>query len=223
MSGITDVSYSGTVLHDLNSLFVSKAGDKDDIFPPAMHLYLVATNANYENNRRRAYPYVQFSSQTVLPSSQLPEDLLASFSWLEFFFKHRTLKPILRFIEHDGGIYPELRHDAPQANPIPTDRVLSFAASRDEDIVLLWMAAVNLQGELVEPVIERFSNPDPETIAQMENEFSNFIRSRAPSVPSSCEFRAGGSRRSHSPRAKAISGFPALWQPHARRCRISTW
>lgn len=166
----SDVGYSGTVLRDLNSLFVSKQGGAQALHPPTMHLHLIATNANYEKNRAKSYPFANFSPQVVLPGSQLTEELLASFSWLEYFFKHRTLKPILRFVERDGGLFPELRHDAPSADRIPTERVLDFAPARDEDIVLLWMAAVNFHGPLVEPLVERFTDPDAQTISQMEDE-----------------------------------------------------
>jgi HAD superfamily hydrolase (TIGR01549 family) len=166
----SDVGYSGTVLRDLNSLFVATAGSGDGLAPPAMHLHLISTNDNYVANRPRAYPFVQFSPQAVLPSAQLPESLRASYSWLELFFKHRTLKPILRFVERDGGLYPELRHDEPLPGPTPTERMIASAGGQEEDIVLLWMGAVGYHGPLVDPVIARFANPDLETIAQMEDE-----------------------------------------------------
>jgi len=166
----SDVGYSGTVLRDLNSLFVNTAGNDSAFAPPVMHLHLIATNSNYEANRPRSYPFVHFSPQVVLPCEQLPQDLQASYAWLELFFKHPTLKPILRLIEQDGKLQPELRHDAPSDNPIPTERVLAFAQVQEQDIILLWMAAVNYHAPLVGPVIERFEHPDPETIAQMDDE-----------------------------------------------------
>ncbi|WP_084498577.1 HAD-IA family hydrolase [Sphingobium sp. HDIP04] len=165
----SDVGYSGTVLRDLNSLFVSKLGS-EGINPPSMHLHLIATNNNYEVNRSRSYPFVRFSSQVVLPNSLLPESLTASFSWLEFFFKHRTLQPILRFVERNGKLVPELRHHEGNQTPIPTERVLAFAETRDDDIVPLWMAAVNFHAPLVDPVVARFNDPDADTLSQMSDE-----------------------------------------------------
>lgn len=166
----SDVGYSGTVLRDLNSLFVNHLLGEAVGVPPSMHLHLVATNGNYASNRSRAYPFVQFSPQVVLPAEKLPDALLGSFAWLEFFFKHPTLKPILRFVEREGALYPELRHDEANEAPIPSQRVVLHAKDRDEDIVLLWMAAVNFQGQLTDAVINRFANPDIETVAQMSDE-----------------------------------------------------
>ncbi|MCW5120884.1 glycosyltransferase [Burkholderia cenocepacia] len=166
----SDVGYSGTVLRDLNSLFVNHLLGEAVGVPPAMHLHLVATNGNYASNQSRAYPFVRFSPQVVLPVEKLPVPLLDSFAWLEFFFKHPTLKPILRFVERDGKLHPELRHDEPSKTATPSQRVVRHAAARDEDIVLLWMAAINFQGQLTDAAIHRFAHPDVDTVAQMSDE-----------------------------------------------------
>ncbi|EKS9799913.1 MULTISPECIES: glycosyltransferase [Burkholderia] len=166
----SDVGYSGTVLRDLNSLFVNHLLGEAVGVPPAMHLHLVATNGNYASNQSRAYPFVRFSPQVVLPVEKLPVPLLDSFAWLEFFFKHPTLKPILKFVEREGQLHPELRHDESSKTLTPSQRVVSHATARDEDIVLLWMAAVNFQGQLTDAVIHRFAHPDVETVAQMSDE-----------------------------------------------------
>lgn len=166
----SDVGYSGTVLRDLNNLFLNRAIEESVVHPPAMLLSLLATSDNLAANRSRAYPFVDFSPQAILPADKLPQDLKASFAWLEFFFKHPTLLPILRFTHDDRGIEPELRHQAPAPEPVPSERVAAFAIPQDEDIVLLWMAALDFTGQIVDPIVTRLTHPDAETIAQMQDE-----------------------------------------------------
>lgn len=166
----SDVGYSGTVLRDLNNLFLNRADEEGVLHPPAMLLSLLATSDNLVANKSRAYPFVDFSAQAILPAAKLPQDLKASFAWLEFFFKHPTLLPILRFTHIEGRIEPELRHQAPESDPVPSERVAAHAIAEDEDIVLLWMAALNFTGQIVDPIVERLTHPDAETIAQMQDE-----------------------------------------------------
>ncbi|MGI4731974.1 MAG: HAD-IA family hydrolase [Janthinobacterium lividum] len=166
----SDVGYTGTVLRDLNNLFLNRAVEESVVHPPAMLLSLLATNDNLVANKSRAYPFVDFSPQAILPAAKLPQDLKASFAWLEFFFKHPTLLPILRFTHVDGRIEPELRHQPPEPDPVPSERVLRHAVAEDEDIVLLWMAALDFTGQIVDPILARFDHPDADTIAQMQDE-----------------------------------------------------
>lgn len=168
--GLSDVGYSGTVVRDLNTLFLSLSGKEQRITPPQMHLHLIATNPNYDRNASKAFPYARFSPQVVLPHNLVRDDLKASFAWLEYFYKHPTLKPILRFVEIDGQVMPELRHDAPSEKYTPAQRVAQFAIARDEDIILLWLAAVNFHGPLADPILRRFEAPDADTLAQMSDE-----------------------------------------------------
>ncbi len=163
----SDVGYSGTVLRDLNGLFLNRAADEGAVHPPHMVLHLIATNDHFAENRPRAYPFVDFYENVVLPAAKLPSELKGSFSWLEYFFKHRTLEPILRFVEEDGRLSPELRHGQPVAEQMPSDRLIDFAIARDEDIALLWMAAVNFSGQVIDPIIDRFANPDSAMLEQM--------------------------------------------------------
>ena len=166
----SDIGYTGTVLRDLNNLFLNRAPQEDALHPPAMLLSLLATNDNITVNRPRAYPFVEFAPHAVLPADKLPDELKASFAWLEFFFKHPTLMPILKFIEIDGRVEPELNHRPAVEEAVPSQRLLSHAVQQDADIVLLWMAAVNQTGSLVDPIIDRFANPDADTIGQMQDE-----------------------------------------------------
>jgi HAD superfamily hydrolase (TIGR01549 family) len=166
----SDVGYSGTVLRDLNNLFLNRAVEETVVHPPAMLLSLLATSDNLAANRSRAYPFVDFSPQAILPADKLSQNLKASFAWLEFFFKHPTLLPILRFTQTDGRIEPELRHQARNADPVPSERVAQYAEPQDEDIVLLWMAALDFTSQIVDPVVERLTHPDAATIAQMQDE-----------------------------------------------------
>ena len=164
-----DVGYSGTVMRDLNSLFLHRAVEEEPLEPPAMQLHLLATNDNHAPNQVRARPFVDFAPP-VLPSHILPEALKQSFAWLEFFFKHPTLQPILRFIERDGRLAPDLIEGQPAPEPTPGRRVEQFALGRDADVVLLWMAACGRVDELVAPLVERFAEPDRATVDQMRDE-----------------------------------------------------
>jgi HAD superfamily hydrolase (TIGR01549 family) len=169
-AAFSDIGYSGTVMRDLNILFTTDLAREGDFTPPAMTLHLIATNENYVQNRSRAFPFVRFSNNVVLPASELPGELKDSFAWLEFFFKHPTLQPILGLIEQDGRTMPQLRHEGPPLQPMPTDRVIDLAPARDEDIVLLWMAAVDFKGPLIQPIINRFANPNHDLVDQMSDE-----------------------------------------------------
>lgn len=166
----SDVGYSGTVLRDLNNLFLNRAAEEGVLHPPAMLLCLLATSDNLATNRPRSYPFVEFAANPVLPADKLPQELKASFAWLELFFKHPTLMPILRFIENDAVVVPEIRHELTLPDPVPSQRVSHYAVERDEDIVLLWMSALNFTAQIIDPIIDRFANPDPDTIAQMQDE-----------------------------------------------------
>ena len=129
----SDVGYSGSALRDLNALFLAHSTDEDPV-PPEMVLHLIATNDNYDANARRAFPFVDFSSQTIVPTALLPSELKQSFAWLEFFFKHPTLKPVLRFKETEAGLHPDLIHEAAPDKAMPGDRVREFGWARDADV-----------------------------------------------------------------------------------------
>lgn len=166
----SDIGYSGTVLRDINSLFLHRAAEENPLTPPAMALHLIATNDNYAPNQMRAYPYVDFAQSVIFPASLLPIELKQSFAWLEFFFKHPTLRPILQFVQLNGKLTPELIEDEPPAKLTPGQRVEGFAIARDEDIVLLWMAAADRFEEIAEPMINRFAKPDLAIVDQMRDE-----------------------------------------------------
>ncbi len=166
----SDVGYSGTVLRALNTLLVQHIADGVAIHPPAMVLHLIATYHNYESNRVAALPFVQFSPNAVLAVDRLPDSLSGSYAWLELFFKHPTLLPILGFTESDGRLVPELRHGDPLKGRTPAQRMLDFACADNADIVLLWAAATGAFDLVTAPILQRFAEPDVETVAQMRDE-----------------------------------------------------
>lgn len=168
-AALVDVGYSGTVARSLATLLAQARAEGRELDPPAMVLHLIATFDNYEVNREAAQPLVEFADSAVLPVDSLPEEL-RGYSWIELFFKHPSLLPILGFVERDGRIVPELREGEPFPGETPAQRVARFATGRDEDIVFLWMAATGKFEALRDPVLARFARPDPATIDQMRDE-----------------------------------------------------
>ncbi|MFC3173276.1 HAD-IA family hydrolase [Novosphingobium bradum] len=166
---LVDVGYSGTVPRALNTLLVQAIAEGRDLAPPAMVLHLIATYDNYEINRGPALPHVHFADEAVLPVERLP-DGLRGYSWIELFFKHPSLLPILGYVEQDGKLVPDLREGEAFPGETPAQRVEKFAAGRDEDIVFLWMAMTGRFDALRDPVVARFADPDAATIAQMRDE-----------------------------------------------------
>ena len=167
---VSDVGYSGTVARALNTLLMQRSAECSPHVPPSMVLHLIVTHHNYEVNRSFALPFCEFTDRLPFPVASLPDSLSGSYSWLEYFFKHPTLRPIVGLREEDGRLVPELSENPVREVPFPSERLLEFAMHRDEDIVLLWMAATNNFNELTEPLVNRFSNPDEATIAQMRDE-----------------------------------------------------
>lgn len=165
----SDVGYSGTVLRDINSLLMQRRAEGSPLSPPAMTLHLLATNGNHGPNQVRARPHVDFA-RPILPAPLLPDELKDSFAWLEFFFKHPTLRPILRFVERDGRLEPDLIEDPNPPVSMPGQRIETFALARDADVALLWMAAIDNFDPLARPLIERFAKPDMATVDQMRDE-----------------------------------------------------
>jgi HAD superfamily hydrolase (TIGR01549 family) len=167
---ISDVGYSGTVGRALNTLLVQRGAEGSSLLPPKGKLHLIASGAHYFENKRFALPHCEFSDQAVLPLHAMPPTLTGSYAWLEYFFKHPTLLPITRLKEEDGQIVPELRkRNAPLAVQ-PASEVQAFAQDHPSDLILLWMAATDNYGCLAGPVIERFANPDRDTLRQMRGE-----------------------------------------------------
>ncbi|UGB27199.1 HAD-IA family hydrolase [Methylorubrum sp. B1-46] len=164
-----DLGYSGSVLRALNTLLLQQITEGEAVPVPKMTLHLIVTYDNYEVNRVPALPFVRFGRDTVLPCERLPPGLKGSFAWLELFFKHPTLRPITRFIEGDEGPQPELLHDPAPPCATPAQRVEEFAVAKDEDIVLLWMAATGHYDVLATPLLTRFDEPDARTIEQMRD------------------------------------------------------
>lgn len=166
---LVDVGYSGTVGRLLNGLLVLANAEGREIDAPKIILHLIATYSNYEINRAYSLPNVHFANQALLPIEALPDEL-HGYSWIELFFKHRSLLPILRFVEQDGKLVPDLKEGEPYPGETPADRVRAFASGRAEDIVFLWMALTGRFEALTRPVIARFAAPDPATIEQMRDE-----------------------------------------------------
>jgi glycosyltransferase involved in cell wall biosynthesis/FMN phosphatase YigB (HAD superfamily)/tetratricopeptide (TPR) repeat protein len=168
---VSDVGYSGSVLRALNRLLLNRPADAiAERVPPLAKLHLIATYSNYEVNRVHARPTVQFADKVVLPFANLPKGLRETFAWIEYFFKHPTLRPVLELTESSGKVGPLLVEETAPETPIPSQRLQQFAIDRDEDIALLWMAAVGDFTPLSEGVLERFAKPDAATVAQMRDE-----------------------------------------------------
>jgi HAD superfamily hydrolase (TIGR01549 family) len=166
---LVDVGYSGTVPRALSTLLKQAAAEGRDLSPPAMVLHLIATFEGYETNRGPALPLVEFADRAVFSFEALP-DVLRGYSWIELFFKHPSLLPILGYVEADGKLLPDLRVGSAFPGETPAQRVRAFAGGRDEDIVFLWMAATGRFDALRDPLVARFADPDPETLAQMRDE-----------------------------------------------------
>lgn len=167
---ISDVGYSGTVGRALNTLLVQRGAEGSSLLPPKGKLHLIASGANYFENKRFALPHCDFSDQAVIPLHAMPPTLTGSYAWLEYFFKHPTLLPITRLMEEDGQVVPELRERKAPLPVQPASEVQAFATDDPSDLILLWMAATDSYGDLAGPIVERFSNPDRDTLRQMRGE-----------------------------------------------------
>ncbi|CAD7341459.1 HAD-IA family hydrolase [Sphingomonadales bacterium 56] len=168
---ISDLGYSGTVSRALNSFLVQRCAEGGSFVPPMMFLHLIATYHNFEVNRPYALPFCEMSDEVLFPIEKLPDSLSGSYAWLEYFFKHPTLLPILNFVEGgNGGLSPQLCEAAQPEFEFPSEKLLRYATHADQDIVLMWMAATNNFNFLVDPLIERFSQPDADTLSQMREQ-----------------------------------------------------
>jgi glycosyltransferase involved in cell wall biosynthesis len=181
---ISDVGYSGTVVRDLNLFFLQEGIRPSRGAPPHMTLHLLATNNNFGHNRVVSLPHATFCEQVILPSHRLPGSLIDSFAWLEVFFKHPTLAPVLRFVEKDGRVQPDFKYLPQRRVELPSETVARFAQAKDADIVLLWMASQQFWQMLVDPLVERFLAPDERTIAQLRGDLfeTDAVRGRMRSV-----------------------------------------
>lgn len=167
---LSDVGYSGTVGRALNTILLQLSAEGSTQSPPSVRLHLIASGANFLENSRFAQPHCSFAEQVIVPYSAQPPELSASYAWLEYFFKHPNFLPIKRFTEQDGEILPELRLRKQPLDSTPMRELLSHAADDPADLVLLWMAATNQFGDLAQPVLARFSDPDRDTLKQMQAE-----------------------------------------------------
>ncbi|MBD9511394.1 glycosyltransferase [Ensifer sp. ENS10] len=164
---ICDVGYSGTVVRDLNTFFLQMTELNDIDALPRIHFFCVSTNENHSKNAVQALPYVHFQSKSILDNESLPEDLKKSFAWLEVFFKHPTLGPLDGYMLRDGKMLPCINHQYNANKDHPSVRLLHHTQSSIDDIVLIWMAAVEYWNSLTEPFIKRMEQPDHSTVEQM--------------------------------------------------------
>ncbi|MCE2565400.1 glycosyltransferase [Komagataeibacter sp. FNDCF1] len=160
---ICDVGYSGTVVRDLNTFFLQEGlGDV-----PPIGFNCISSNANYALNSISALPHIDFCKDVILSADTLPKSLTDSYAWLEMFFKHPTFGPLLGYCERDGQMQPDYQvaTEVPPNHPAP--RILAASHDTPSDIVLLWMAAVREWSSFTDVLINRFTNPDMNTIREM--------------------------------------------------------
>ncbi|KAB8123958.1 glycosyltransferase [Komagataeibacter medellinensis] len=161
---ICDVGYSGTVVRDLNTFLLQEG--IDDV--PSIGFSCISSNANYALNSISALPHIDFCKEVILSAERLPDSLTDSYSWLEMFFKHPTFGPLLGYCERDGQMQPDYEVAKEVVPNHPAPRILAVSQDNPSDIVLLWMAAVRDWSSFTDVLIDRFANPDINTIREME-------------------------------------------------------
>ncbi|KAB8123966.1 glycosyltransferase [Komagataeibacter medellinensis] len=165
---IVDIGYSGTVICNINRDFLLRDLADHGIRPPRLYFHCLASNAFFAHNATQAQPYGAFINELLLPFGALPTELSDSFAWLEYFFKHRALGSFEGYRKVGQAVEPVYTQRSDPEFIFPADRVLSAVELRDDDIVLLWMAATHHATALTDPLIARFAHPDMTTIAQMD-------------------------------------------------------
>jgi FMN phosphatase YigB (HAD superfamily)/glycosyltransferase involved in cell wall biosynthesis/tetratricopeptide (TPR) repeat protein len=167
---ICDIGYSGTVVRDLNTFFLQQP-DTDFIARiPKLYFHCLANNENYEINAQLSKPHVSFENSVVLADAALPKELRQSFAWLEVFFKHPSLGPLRGYQKIDGKMQPIASISIQESSSHPSLLLANLMRSESADIVLLWAAAVEFWGQILEPFVHRMAHPDASTIEQMQHD-----------------------------------------------------
>ena len=165
---LVDIGYSGTVICNLDKAFLLEDCMEPGTRPPRLYFQCLASNAYFMNNAGQAQPYGTFIKDILLPFERLPTDLSAGFAWLEYFFKHRSLGAFEGYRKNAKGMEPVYAKRPDSDFIVPSEHVLAAVEKRDDDIILLWMAATQNTSGLIAPLVERFAHPDMITISQMD-------------------------------------------------------